>query len=95
LPDTPTVGEFVPGFEASNFNGIGAPKNTPAEIIAKLNQEVNATLDDPRMKARRADIGSTVLALSPADFGSLSPRHPFGCAGMIKRRGFPHLRNAG
>jgi tripartite-type tricarboxylate transporter receptor subunit TctC len=71
LPDTPTVGEFVPGFEASNFLGIGAPKNTPAEIVVKLNQEINTTLADPKMKARRAEIGSTVLVLSPADFGKL------------------------
>ena len=71
LPDIPTVGEFVPGYEASAWFGIGAPKNTPAEIIDKLNKEINAGLADPKMKARLADLGGTVLAGSPADFGKL------------------------
>ena len=71
LPDIPTVGEFVPGYEASAWYGIGAPKNTPAEIVDKLNKEINAGLADPKMKARLADLGGTVLAGSPADFGKL------------------------
>src|SRR5262249_6502848 len=71
LPDTPTVGEFVPGYEASSVYGLGAPKNTPTEIVDKLNREINAALADPKMKARLADIGGDVLALSPADFGKL------------------------
>jgi tripartite-type tricarboxylate transporter receptor subunit TctC len=71
LPDIPTVGEFVPGYEASFWSGIGAPKNTPSEIIDKLNKEINAGLADPKMKARLADLGGTVLAGSPADFGKL------------------------
>ena len=71
LPDIPTVGEFVPGYEASAWSGIGAPKNTPAEIVDKLNQEINAGLADPKIKARLADLGGTVLAGSPADFGKL------------------------
>ena len=62
LPDIPTVGEFVPGYEASSWYGIGAPKNTPAEIVDKLNKEINAGLADPKMKARLADLGGTVLA---------------------------------
>ena len=70
LQDIPTVGEFVPGYEASAWFGIGAPKATPAEIIEKLNKEVNAALADPRMKARIVDLGD-VLALLPADFGKL------------------------
>ena len=62
LPDIPTVGDFVPGYEASGWYGIGAPKNTPAEIIEKLNKEINAGLADPKIKARLADLGVTVLA---------------------------------
>ena len=69
LPDVPTVSEFVPGYEASFWFGIGAPKATPAEIVDKLNKEINAALADPKMKARLADLGGTVLAGSPADFG--------------------------
>jgi len=71
LPDVPTVGEFVPGYEASSWYGIGVPKGTPADIVDKLNREVNAALDDPRMKARFADLGADVLAGSPADFARL------------------------
>jgi tripartite-type tricarboxylate transporter receptor subunit TctC len=71
LPDTPAVGEFLPGYEASAWQGIGAPKNTPAEIIGKLNTNINASLADPKMKARLADLGATVLPGSPADFGKL------------------------
>jgi hypothetical protein len=69
LPDIPTVGDFVPGYEATAWIGIGAPKNTPAEIIEKLNKEINAALADPKMKARIADLGAEVLAGSPADLG--------------------------
>ena len=71
LPDMPTVGEFVPGYEASSVFGLGAPKNTPSEIVDNLNREINAALADPNMKARLADLGGDVLALSPADFGKL------------------------
>jgi tripartite-type tricarboxylate transporter receptor subunit TctC len=71
LPDIPTVAEFVPGYEASFWSGIGAPKNTPAEIVDKLNKEINAGLADPKMKARFAELGSTELPGSPADFGKL------------------------
>jgi tripartite-type tricarboxylate transporter receptor subunit TctC len=71
LSDIPTVGDFVPGFEASNLRGVGAPKNTPTEIIDKLNKEINAFLADPNTKARFADIGATVLPGSHADFGKL------------------------
>jgi tripartite-type tricarboxylate transporter receptor subunit TctC len=67
----PTVGEFVRGYEASQWFGIGAPKNTPAEIVDKLNKEINAGLADPKMKARLADFGGTPLVVSPADFGKL------------------------
>ena len=71
FPDIPTVAEFVPGYEASAFFGVGAPKNTPADIIEKLNKEINAGLADPKLKARLADLGGTVIAGSPADFGKL------------------------
>jgi len=69
LPDIPTIGEFVPGYEVSAWYGVGAPKGTPAEVIDKLNSEINAGLADPKLKARLADFGGTVFALSPADFG--------------------------
>ena len=71
LPDVPTIAEFVPGYEASNWYGVGIPKNTPAEIIEQLNKEVNAALDDPKMKARIADLGGAPLPGSPADFARL------------------------
>jgi tripartite-type tricarboxylate transporter receptor subunit TctC len=69
LPDLPTVGEFVPGYEASTWFGLGAPKATPAEIVDKLNKEINAALDDPQMKARIAELGGTPFPGSPAAFG--------------------------
>jgi tripartite-type tricarboxylate transporter receptor subunit TctC len=71
LLDIPTIGEFVPGYEASTWNGVGAPKNTPADIIEKLNKEINAGLADPKLKVRLADLGGTVIAGSPPDFGKL------------------------
>ena len=71
LPDIPTIGEFVPGYELSVLDGVGVPKNTPVEIINKLNKEINAALADPKMKARLADLGGTPLEGSPADFGKL------------------------
>jgi tripartite-type tricarboxylate transporter receptor subunit TctC len=71
LPDIPTVSEFVPGYEAISLFGIGAPKNTPAEIVDKLNKEINAALADPKIEVRVADLGGTVLAGSPAEFGKL------------------------
>jgi tripartite-type tricarboxylate transporter receptor subunit TctC len=71
LPDIPTIGDFVPGYEVSVWLGVGAPKGTPAEIVDKLNREINAALADPKMKARLADLGGTVLPGSPADFSKL------------------------
>jgi tripartite-type tricarboxylate transporter receptor subunit TctC len=71
LPELPTVGDFVPGYEASAWFGVVAPKNTPAGIIDRLNREINAALADPAMKARLADLGGTPLPGSPADFGRL------------------------
>jgi tripartite-type tricarboxylate transporter receptor subunit TctC len=71
LPDLPTLSDFLPGYDASNFRGVGAPKGTPGDIVDKLNREINAGLADPKIKARISDLGATVLALSPADFGKL------------------------
>ena len=71
LPDVPTVGDFVPGFEASAAFGVGAPKATPAGVIGTLNREINAGLTDPKIKARFAELAGTVLPGSPADFGKL------------------------
>lgn len=71
LPDIPTVNEFVPGYEASGWFGIGAPKHTPAAVVLRLNAEINAGLADPKLKARLHDIGGSLLTGSPADFGKL------------------------
>jgi tripartite-type tricarboxylate transporter receptor subunit TctC len=71
LPDIPTMGEFVPGYEASSWFGVGAPKNTPADIVDTLNKEINAGLADPGMKMRFAELGDTVFANSPADIAKL------------------------
>jgi tripartite-type tricarboxylate transporter receptor subunit TctC len=71
LPDLPTVGEFVPGYEASAWLGVGVPRKTPVEIVDKLNQEINSVLSDPKFKAQLADLGGMVLAGSPAEFGKL------------------------
>src|SRR3984893_3032311 len=70
-PEIPTVPKFVPGYEASAFMGIGAPKNPPAEIIDRLNKEINAGLADPKVKARFSDLGANVVPGSPVDFGKL------------------------
>jgi tripartite-type tricarboxylate transporter receptor subunit TctC len=69
LPDIPTVNEFVPGYEAYSWFGIGAPRGTPPEVVEKLNREINAALADPGVKGRLADLGYTALASSPAEFG--------------------------
>jgi tripartite-type tricarboxylate transporter receptor subunit TctC len=87
LPDIPAVGEFVPGYEAVGWQGVGAPKTTPVEIIDKLNKEINAGLADPRIKARIADLGYTVLASSPADFGRFIAAYTEKWAKVIKFSG--------
>ncbi|HEY4405598.1 MAG TPA: tripartite tricarboxylate transporter substrate-binding protein [Xanthobacteraceae bacterium] len=71
LPDVPTIGEFVPGYEASQWYGIGAPKDTPADVIARLNKEINAGLADPKLKARLVDLGGVPTPTTPAGFGKL------------------------
>ena len=69
LPEIPTVAEFVPGYEASGWYGTGAPKNTPTEIIDRLNQEINAALAYPKMKVQLADLGAVPMSMTPTDFG--------------------------
>jgi tripartite-type tricarboxylate transporter receptor subunit TctC len=71
MPDVPTVGDFVKGYDASAWQGIGTPKNTPVEIVERLNKEINAALADPGMRARLADLGYTAFSSSPAEFGRL------------------------
>lgn len=87
LPDIPALSEFVPGYDASVWFGIGAPKNTPAEIVDKLNREINAGLADPKMKARLADLGATALTGSPADFGKLIAEETEKWAKVVKFSG--------
>jgi tripartite-type tricarboxylate transporter receptor subunit TctC len=87
LPDIPALSDFVPGYEASSWYGIGAPANTSAEIITKLNAEINAGLASSTIKARLADIGNTVLAGSPTDFGKLIADETAKSAKVIKFSG--------
>ena len=87
LPEIPTVGEFVPGYEASTFYGIGAPKRTPAEIINKLNNEITAALADPNTKARLADLGAVPMPMTPGDFARLIADETEKWAKVIKFTG--------
>jgi len=87
LPDVPAIGEFVPGYEASQWYGIGAPKGTPAEAIERLNRETNAVLADPKMQARLAELGASVLPGSPADFGKLLADETAKWAKVVKLSG--------
>jgi tripartite-type tricarboxylate transporter receptor subunit TctC len=87
LPDVPTLGEFVPGYEATAWYGLGAPKQTPPEIIDKLNAQVNAGLSDPKLKERLADLGGDPMPMSPADFGKLISDETMKWARVIKSAG--------
>jgi tripartite-type tricarboxylate transporter receptor subunit TctC len=87
LPDIPALGEFLPGYEASNCFGLGTPTNTPAEVIDRLNSEINAGLADLKMKARLTDLGAMVLAGSPADFGKLLAEETEKWAKVVKFAG--------
>jgi tripartite-type tricarboxylate transporter receptor subunit TctC len=87
LPGIPTMGEFVRGYEATTWYGVGVPKKTPAEIVEKLNKEINAALADPKMKARLADLGGAVLPGAPADFGKLIADETEKWAKVIKSAG--------
>jgi tripartite-type tricarboxylate transporter receptor subunit TctC len=71
LPTVPAIAEFVPGYEATSFFGIGVPRGTPTEIVDRLNKEINAGLADPKMKGRIADLGSEAMPMTPAEFGKL------------------------
>ena len=84
LPDIPTVSDFVPGYEVSAWYGIGAPKNTPAEIVHGLNMEINAGLADPKLKARLADLGSSAFVVSAADFGKFITNEAEKWAKVVK-----------
>jgi tripartite-type tricarboxylate transporter receptor subunit TctC len=87
LPGIPTVGEFLNGYEASGWNGLGAPKNTPTEIVDKLNIEINAGLADPKLKASLVGLGGVVLAGSPTDFGKIITEETEKWAKVIKFAG--------
>jgi tripartite-type tricarboxylate transporter receptor subunit TctC len=88
LPELPTVGDFVPGYEASQWYGLGAPRRTPAAVVDRLNREINAALADAGMKARFADLGGEPLAGSPADFGKLIADETATWANVVKFAGF-------
>jgi tripartite-type tricarboxylate transporter receptor subunit TctC len=87
LPEVPSVSEFVPGYEASSWYGVGAPKGTPAEIVERLNQAVNAALADPKMKVRFADLGGMLLPGTPADFGRFTAEETEKWAKVVKLSG--------
>ena len=87
LPNLPTVGDFLPGYDASGWRGVGAPKNTPAEIIDELNKEISVGLTDPKINARIADLGVSVLAGSPAAFGKLVSDYTEKLAKVIRLAG--------
>jgi len=87
LPNVPTIAEFVPGYEAGGWYGIGVPRNVPIEIVDKLNREINASLADPKLKARLADLGYVTFGGSPAEFGSLIAREIDKWAKVIKFAG--------
>ena len=87
LPELPPVGDFVPGYETSQWYGIGAPRNTPAEIVDKLNREINAAIADPGMKSRFAAIGGEPLPGSPAEFGKLIAEETEKWAKVVRAAG--------
>jgi len=87
VPDIPTVGDVVPGYEASQWYGVGVPKNTPVEIVDKLNEEINAGLANPKLRAQLADLGGTVLPGSAADFGKLIAEETEKWAKVVKFSG--------
>ena len=89
LPEVPTIAESVAGFEASTWQGIGAPKNTPADIVATLNREINAALADATIKARLADLGSVPTPMSPAEFEAFVAEETAKWAKVIREANIP------
>jgi tripartite-type tricarboxylate transporter receptor subunit TctC len=87
LPDVPAVGDFLPGFEASTWYGVGVPKKTPTEIVEKINKEINAALADPKLKARFAELGGVPTPMTPADFGKLVAEETEKWAKVVKFAG--------
>jgi tripartite-type tricarboxylate transporter receptor subunit TctC len=87
LPDIPLIGDVVPGYAVTGWLGIGVPKGTPAEIVERLNREVNAVLADPAVKARMAELGSEIFTGSPADFGKLVAEETEKWAKVVKFAG--------
>ena len=87
VPDVPTVAEFLPGYEVSDWSGIGVSKSTPAEIVERLGAEINAALGDPRMQARLAELGSVLMPMSRADFGRLIADETEKWAKVVKLAG--------
>jgi tripartite-type tricarboxylate transporter receptor subunit TctC len=87
LPDIPIMADFVPGYDASSWYGIGAPRNTPAEIVAKLNKEIGAAVADPNIKARLADLDATALPGSPSDFAEFIAEETAKWAKVVKFAG--------
>jgi tripartite-type tricarboxylate transporter receptor subunit TctC len=87
LPDVPALKEFLPGFDASSWYGIGAPKSTPVEIVTRLNTEINAAVNEPKLKARLQDLGGMVITGSPSDFGKLTADETDKWAKVIKFSG--------
>jgi tripartite-type tricarboxylate transporter receptor subunit TctC len=87
LPDIPTVGEFVPGYEASGWQGIGAPRNTPIEVIDTLNDKINAALADPGMQSRLAGLGGTILPGAPSEFAKLIAKETEKWARVVRFAG--------
>jgi tripartite-type tricarboxylate transporter receptor subunit TctC len=87
LPDLPTIADFLPGYQATLMNGLGAPKDTPAQIVETLNKEINTALADPAIKARLADLGNTPVAMSPAEFAKFIADETEKWAKVIKTAG--------
>jgi tripartite-type tricarboxylate transporter receptor subunit TctC len=87
LPELPTISDFLPDYEATQLNGLGAPKNTPAEIVSRINKEISAALDDPRIKVRPADLGTEPEAMTPAELSKVFAEETEKWAKLIRSAG--------